>query len=362
MADLNRMFGSVVDGTFSPVGPVGSQIGPRSNTGQKSAPVIERDAMVDFLTVVFSASRLAERGFTRISLLLPGIFGLRPSDVRAGELHAKRWQFYRASAPIVDADGLLVGRIGAEGNGDTVCVSLSGMACKYIRTKDDWRRVRMQVEACGGRISRCDVAWDDYDGDLGTVRELEAQARATLTEQGGCMLFANGGTPPKTKFLDDHGGGGGCTLYVGAKGHKQLCVYEKGKQLGVFDSPWVRYEARLYGKHCEVPTDILTEPMKYLRGSYGYMALLLAKVRAGTVAAIEYTKRAVEASWTASVRWLKKQCGKNFNVILQAIPDPEALYQFLAEYVARDGVPTRFNGKVKASELPTLLRAELCLS
>lgn len=346
--------------TFSPVGAVGSQIGPRSNTGQKSAPVIERDALVDFLTVVFSQNRLAERGFTRISLLLPGIFGLRPSDVRAGELHAKRWQFYRASAPIVDADGQLVGRIGCEGNGDTVCVSLSGAACKFIRTKDDWRRVRMQVEACDGRISRCDVAWDDYDGDLGTVRELEAKARETLTEQGGCMLFANGGTPPKTRFLDDHGGGSGCTLYVGGKGHKQLCVYEKGKQFGVAESPWVRYEARLYGKHCEVPTDILTDPMKYLRGSYGYMELLLARVRAGAAAVIEYTKRAVEASATALERWLRRQGGKALGLLLEVLGD--GFSDYIKERVARDGMPTRFNGKGKASEIVQQLRAELCQS
>lgn len=316
--------------------------------------------MVDFLTVVFSKDRLAERGFTRISLLLPGIFGLRPSDVRAGELHAKRWQFYRASAVIVDADGQLVGRIGAEGNGDTVCVSLSGAACKFIRTRDEWRRVRMQVEACGGRISRCDVAWDDYDGDLGTVRQLEAQARETLTEQGGCMLFANGGTPPKTKFLDDHGGGSGCTLYVGSKGHKQLCVYEKGKQLGVTESPWVRYEARLYGKHCEVPTDILTEPMKYLRGSYGYMELLLAKVRAGTAAVIEYTKRAVDASATALERWLRRQGGKALGLLLEVLGD--GFSDYIKERVAREGMPTRFNGKGKASEIIQQLRAELCPS
>lgn len=349
-------------GDFSPVGAVGSQIGPRSNTGQKSAGVIERDALVDFLTVVFPQDRLAERGFTRISLLLPGIFGLKPSDVRAGELHAKRWQFYKANAPIVDSDGQLVGRIGCEGNGDTVCVSLAGEACKHIRTKDEWRRVEMQVAACGGRISRCDVAWDDYDGDLGTVRELEAEARETLTEQGGCMLFANGGTPPKTKFLDDHGGGSGCTLYVGQKGHKQLCVYEKGKQLGVNDSPWVRYEARLYGKHCAVPLDILTNPMKYLRGSYGHMELLLARVRPGVAAVIEYTKRAAEASMTALIRWGRRQCGKFLYIGQEMFPDPESFFRFVADFLAREGVPTRLKKLGKASKFIPQLRAELCPS
>lgn len=345
---------------FSPVGAVESGIGPRSNTGQKSPPPTH-GALVDFLTVVFSSARLAERGLSRISLLLPGIFGLRPSDVRAGELHAKRWQFYKSSAVIVDSEGELVGRIGAEGNGDTVCISLSGAACKYIRTPEQWRRVRMQVEACGGRISRCDTAYDDYDGLLGTVRGLEAQARETLTETGGCMLFANGGTPPKTRFLDDHGGGSGCTLYVGQKGHKQLCVYEKGKQLGVTDSPWVRYEARLYGKHGEVPTDILTDPMKYLRGSYGHMALLLAKVGEGIACAIEYTKRTVEATAIALERWGRRQCGKSIWLLIEVL-GVEGFARYVAEKWAREGMPTRFYGKGKASEIKQQLRAELCLS
>lgn len=342
--------------TFSPVGAVESGLGPRSNTGQKS-PQPTHGALVDFLTVVFSSARLAERGLTRVSLLLPGIFGLRPPDVRAGDLHAKRWQFYKSSAVIVDSEGELVGRIGAEGNGDTVCISLSGAACKFVK---NWHAVRMQIEALHGRISRCDAAYDDYDGLLGSVRSLEALARETLTDTGGCMLFANGGTPPKTRFLDDHGGGSGCTLYVGQKGHKQLCVYEKGKQLGVTESPWVRYEARLYGKHGEVPTDILTDPMKYLRGSYGYMAVLLAKVSAGIACAIEYTKRSVEATATAMVRWLRRQGGKALFVLREALG--EDFDRFIAEEVAREGVPVRFNRKVKASELTQLLRAELCLS
>jgi phage replication initiation protein len=355
-----------MSGDFSPLGPVKSPvIGPGSNTGQKST-LPTRGALVDFLTVVFSADRLAERGLGRISLLLSGIFDLRPSDVRAGELHAKRWQFYKASAVIVDSNGELVGRIGAEGNGDTVCISLSGAACKYIR---NWAAVRKQIEACGGRISRCDVAYDDYEGELGSVRQHEAKARAALTESGGCMLFASGGTPPKTKFLDDHGNGDGCTLYVGKKGHKQLCIYDKGMQLGVAGSPWVRYEARLYGKHCEISPDILTEPMRYLRGSYEYLQVLMAHIGDGVACAVEYTKRAVEATGAAVVKWARRQLGPTLYVLSEAFGD--GLTEFLRERVLREGMPTRFKRICKASNVAALVREtmnptsrgdQLCLS
>lgn len=325
-------------------------IGPRSNTGQKSTPM-GHGALVDYLTVVFSASRLQERGLTRISLLLPGIFGLKAIDVRAGELHAKRWQFYKASAVVVDGNGELVGRIGAEGNGDTVCISLTGAACKYIR---NWHYVRMQIEALQGRISRCDVAYDDYDGVLGTVRAHEAKARETLTEKGGCGLFATGGTPPKTKFLDDHGGGSGCTLYVGSKGHKQLCIYEKGLQLGVAESPWVRYEARLYGKHTEIPADILSNPMRYLRGSYAYLASLFTAIGDGFASVVEYTKRVVETSGLAVVRHVRRQFGKTLSVLGEVFGDD--LERFLREEVMREGLPTRLKRLGSATVIAAYLR------
>jgi phage replication initiation protein len=338
--------------TFSPEKAVVSgAIGPGSNTGQKSTPIPQHGARVDFLTVVLSSDRLNERGLGRVSLLLPGIFGLRPSDVRAGELHAKRWQFYKSSAVIVDANGELVGRIGADGNGDTVCISLSGAACSYIR---NWNAVRMQLEALGGRISRCDVAYDDYDGVFGTVRDHEARARASITEHGGCMLFASGGTPPKTKFLDDHRAGTGCTLYVGSKGHKQLCIYEKGLQLGVAESPWVRYEARLYGKHQEVPADILTRPMHYLRGSYEYLHALFAGIGDGIACAIEYTKRAVEHTGAAVVRWARRQAGPSLYVLAEAMGDK--FESFLRENVLREGMPTRFKRVCKASNVAAYVR------
>lgn len=338
--------------TFSPVGAMESgEIGPGSNTGQKSPPAAGHGALVDFLTVVFSSARLQERGLSRVSLLLPGIFGLKPTDVRAGELSSKRWQFYKASAVIVDGNGELVGRIGAEGNGDTVCISLTGAACKYIR---NWHHVRAQIEGLQGRISRCDTAYDDYDGVLGTVREHEAKARASITERGGCQLFATGGTPPKTKFLDDHGGGSGCTLYVGSKGHKQLCIYEKGLQLGVTESPWVRYEARLYGKHCEIPTDILTDPMRYLRGSYDYLALILAGIGNGIACAVEYTKRVVETSGIAVVRHARRQFGKTLTVLGEVFGD--GLDRFLREQVMREGMPTRLKRLGSASTVADYLR------
>ncbi|MCW0399803.1 hypothetical protein NB688_002858 [Xanthomonas sacchari] len=344
---------------FSPGEPVKNahDLGPGSNTGQKGqpAPVRQHAVTVDFLTVVFNRDRLEAARKLNLRYLLQWIFGLDPRDVFMGQLHAKRWQFYRSSAPIIDANGELVGRFGCEGNGDTMCVSLSGAACRYIR---NWRHVEVNLQLVGARITRCDIAYDDYDGVLGTVRDHEALARANMSDTGGCLLFGSGpGAPPKTRFMDDHGNGDGCTLYVGGKGHKQLCIYEKGKQLGVCESPWVRYEARLYGKHAELPLDMLTHPMRYLRGSYAYMDRLLARVGQGIATAVKIAKRTVEATAEAMVRWAHRQVGPTLHCLREALGDQFG--DFVVNHLAREGLPSRFKRACKAADLPAYVRETL---
>ncbi|MBD9368368.1 replication initiation factor domain-containing protein [Xanthomonas sp. XNM01] len=334
----------------------GGAVGPVSNTGQKSQMAATHGAIVDFLTVVIPRARLIDHGVTRVSLLLYNVFGLSPSDVRIAEVQVKRWQFYRESAYIVDAQGEVVGRYGEGGNGDTICISLSGAACRFVK---NWWTVTKKLELHHGRISRCDLAYDDYEGVFGDVRVHE---RAALNG-----AFRGNGAPPTTKFLDDHGSGKGCTLYVGQKGHKQCCIYEKGKQLGVAESPWVRFEARLYGKHQQVPREALINPMKYLRGAYGYLTTLLASVAHGAACRIELAKRTVEATGHAMKRWARRQIGPTLHVLWQAFG--EKTPEFLREHVSREGLPARFKRACTAAQLPAYIRetmwpeeAQPCLS
>lgn len=319
------------------------QIGPSSNTGQKGAA---HGALIDYLTIVAPVGRLEECSATNLHFLLPMIFG-GEAELRTPGRRGRAWQFYRDSAVILDREGECVGMIGLEGNGGTICVSLTGAGCRWVK---NWRSVAHTLDVLHAHITRCDVAYDDYDGRLLNVHDLRKEA---LEGDG----FACGGRPPKSRFLDDHGSGEGCTLYVGAKGHKELCVYEKGRQLGDETSPWTRAEVRFYSKHTDaIALDILTRPLDYLRGAYP----VLQRILIGACDRLTTVARHVEASGAAMVKWLRRQCGASIHLLMQALP--EEFPAFLREQIAREKRPGRFARSGAAGDLAILLRNHLCTS
>lgn len=334
-------------GGFSPVGLVKrvGAVGPDSNTGQKVS--LLHGALVDFLTVVFSESRLEECAATNLRLLLVQLFG-RDSELVTSGRRGRRWQFYSDSCLIFDRNGENVGMIGLGGNGDTICISLSGAGCRWVR---DWRSVVFSLEALQARITRCDVAYDDYDGTLLDVHQLREFAR---TGEG----FCTGGRPPSSRFLDDHGSGEGCTLYVGGKGHKEACVYQKGRQLGDQSSPWVRAEVRLYAKHVErIPLDVLVRPLDFLCGAYP----IFQRILRGGCDRLTTVVKTVEATAKAMVNWVRTQCGPTLHLLSAAFGDDFGA--FLRQNVTRDQLPARFRRVgATAEHLPLLVRNELCAS
>ena len=303
-------------GDFSPAAPVN---GPTSNTGQKSE---QSGALVDYLTFTVKESALDAIGEWNHRELFFAVFGR--TGLSVSDLRPRFWQFYPASANIVDAIGESAGRIG-QGREETVCISLSGAGCARVQ---DWLHVANMLEMIGAKITRLDLAYDDYTGQTLNVHALE---QAALRGE-----FAENGRPPKTSFLSDHGSGAGSTLYVGQKGHKQLCAYEKGKQLGNPESPWVRVEARLYGKHQHVPADALRRPGEFLRGAYSYLQKLLR----GACDRCETIKQTVSDSAVAAVTWFRRQAGQTLGVILEAagVELPEKL----RNVISRNGTPGRF--------------------
>lgn len=322
---------------FSPVGAgqKGGAAGPSSNTGQKSG------ALVDYFTAVFSAQALEDSGLTCLRNLLHTLFGSE-GELVAGAIREKPWQFYPLSAVIIDREGEMVGRIGLGGNKGTVCVSLSGTGCRWVK---NWHTLAAHGERLGGKISRVDVAVDDYDG---TVIDVHA-----MRERAGRGEFAEGGRPPAHRFLSDEGHGTGSTLYVGGKGHKELCIYEKGKQLGMAASAWVRAEVRLYGKHVSLDWDVLRSPIDYWRGSYSVLASLVT----GICTRLRTLKKQVEATGTAMKDWARRQVGPALKLLIDSCG-----LEWVAEHIAREGHPGRFRGISKGDALVELLRNELCPS
>ena len=303
---------------------------------------------MDYLTVVLSETLVHERGLGNLDDLLGTVFDfIKGGEVRCTGIREKRWQFYSHSAVLLDREGEMVGRVGLGGNGGSICVSLSGMGTRWVRS---WKRTQMQLTLLRARISRVDLAFDDYEGKRFPLPAMLARARA--------RHFMQGGTPPKWRFIDDGGNGTGCSLYVGTKGHKELCIYEKGKQMKLASSPWVRCEIRLYGKHAEVSLDVLTDPLAFLRGAYDVLSEILADVPGDECTRTKTRAKSVEASATAMCRFLRRQVGPSLNVLLEAFGG--SFSDFVEAHIVREGQPGRFRGVSKGAHLAELVRRELC--
>lgn len=350
---------SVACREISPAGPgkrLGQGVGPDANRGQKGH-VTGFVVGIDYLTVTFPLAALEECSATNLDFLGAFLFG-GDAMLKVSRPTGRALYRYTNSCYIFDREGSLVGRVAFGGNADTMLVELSGEGCRWVSS---WQSVAFQLQCLRARISRCDVAVDDFDGVSMDLRQVAEQAAAGL--------FKGDGRPPKTRFLDDHGNGTGCTLYVGKKGHKELCIYEKGKQLKDESSPWIRIEQRFYGKHVGedvagagrrgLPLEMLTQPLRYFRGAHVFLAALAERVGLRDAAQkLTVVKAKVEATATAMVKWFREQCGPSLNLILQSLGDDAG--EFLRKHLTRESLPSRFKGLGAADQLHQLMRQQLC--
>lgn len=103
-----------------------------------------------------------------------------------------------------------------------------------------------------------DKALEDWRNDRFTVRQTKPQAE----------LMGSDWISDTRK---------GRTFYIGSKkSSRVLYFYEKGKQLGDKDSPWVRLELRQRNKDYIIPFDVLLYPGDYLCTAYPYISEILS--------------------------------------------------------------------------------------
>lgn len=209
-------------------------------------------AFVDFLGVTFkSRDESSIRAF--VESLLRCWFG----EVEITE--AKRgWAGYKTR---LDVEG--IGLVAYGGNSDTLHIEITGSGCAQVR---DWRDVIATIEDYEGKVTRCDVAADDMQGERVNIEWAKQAYRDGLFDP-------DRGARPNAQLIDDMGSGKGCTLYVGARESGKLCrVYEKGRQQGDKASPWVRVEVEYRAVHRELPVQMLRDPAAYLAGAYAAFA------------------------------------------------------------------------------------------
>ncbi|GLR12890.1 phage replication protein [Chitinimonas prasina] len=311
--------------------------------GRKTKVVSVRDnsasgqcAMIDTLSVVFHIDTLrrmaplnrAVEGGTdedtddliiSFHQTFQAIFG-----VAITRRNASGRNYYRNSYEI--GEGL--GHVGIGGNQDTVQIHLDGKGCLladegWEQRLHDW----LTKTAVSPRITRIDLAHDDFQGDI-TVDHM-----FVAYQQG---MFTNGGRPPKGELRGDwiEPDGSGRTLYVGSRENGLLYRgYEKGREQGDRESPWVRHELQLGNKCRVIPLNALVFPGQYFAGAYAALHQF-----ADVQVRIETERKSAEASLAHVTSTAKNQVGRAINLLLDIYRDPAKV---VAELI-REGYPKAF--------------------
>jgi phage replication initiation protein len=195
-----------------------------------------------------------------------------------------------------------VGLVAWGGNNATIHIEVSGGGCVQVK---DWKDVADTIADYRGKITRCDVAADDFEGTRYSIDWCKAQY-----ESDG--FKPSRGVAPKARFYDDMGSGDGCTFYVGSRASGKLFRgYEKGKEQGDKESTWFRVEVEYRAVHREIPVQIITDPGAYLAGSYPCLADLVIEQR--QIKTVAFT---AAAALDRTLEHAKKQAGRALHALL----------------------------------------------
>lgn len=249
---------------------------------------------------------------------LARLFGLDVITPRATGLYG-----YKHSA-IIEEGGLIAW--GGEHQKGTVYVSLNAQGCARITI---WEKLRAWFECYNARLTRVDLAHDDFEGKTVNIEQAKIWYDA-----GG---FNAGGRKPTTSLAGDWWGGNkGRTVYIGGRENGKLTrVYEKGKQLGDPASPWTRIELELHNKSRVIPLDALIRPAAYLAGAFPCLRFLSAEQ-----CRIKTIQKAAKTAYKKAVEVARNQYGKLVNLMMQVHGgDSTAVVRALA----RVGLPGRLD-------------------
>lgn len=149
------------------------------------------------------------------------------------------------------------------GQRGTVLIELKGLGCNLAAAGWEGRLYEFVKTAIRCRITRVDLALDFFNGEY-------TPEKALLDHDNG--FFNNHNMQPKRECRgtawqrEDQTGK---TLYIGKiKNARYVRIYEKGRQLGDKESPWVRFEIQFNHGDIEIPFDVLTDSGAYFSGAF----------------------------------------------------------------------------------------------
>lgn len=337
------------------VGIAGTGGGPCSNTGRtdrrevRHAPRMSSDglalsgALVDWLSFTVKPEGadlelLTQDPTAYARELVWRIFGVSALYVEEAEKRGKNGYTHTCKLATASTPA---GFVAFGGNRGTVNVQLSGVGCSAVRC---WHNAAWELQTLGAKLTRVDLAFDDYKAEHIDFPRWEAMARAG-------EIQASAGQAPKWRVYE---GSDSRSLYVGRKGNKELCVYEKGKEQGDPDSPWLRAELRVWAKEREIPYAVLTQTLSFIRGAYN----VLRELPGDVCERIKTTARKVAANAVACLSWLRAAVGPSIDALTQAL-GAQRVAQLLHDDIRRPAIPRRFKG-IPRDQLNYHLQGALC--
>ncbi|MCB5186137.1 replication initiation factor domain-containing protein [Methylobacillus gramineus] len=335
---INAMDAAVAAAFPAPAGGAAALGTPIGNTGGKSINLVleggkikevlprkhysSKVCFIDWLnfTVHEDTFQVLEGAVTdqevimSVSMACESLFGFGITSKRD-----KGANFYTTSYILGENYGLVC----YGGQRNTVMISLSGEGCAAARGGWERRCFDFLDSAQSPKITRIDLTHDDIEGRLFTPESLEE-----AYENGG---FNCGGRNPDIELRGNwkSPNGKGRTINIGNRSNgKFFRGYEKGKQLGDKNSPWMRLEVEFKSVDRVIPFEILKFPHEYFAAAYPLLGSF-----SQTVERIATIKKTVEVSYDRTKKWLKRQCGAAINLMLNV----EGSAEKVLELIKREG-------------------------
>ena len=204
---------------------------------------------------------------------------------------------------------------------DSILIAINGQGC--LAAKEGWELRLYQFltssDCIAPRITRVDLAHDDFDGSQLSVYDFDR-----AWEEGGFDRYGNRPEPQNYgSWKNNDPMGKGLTFYAGTKSSSQLFSgYQKGKQLGSPDSPWMRAEVQFSNHDKVIPFEILIDPSSYFVAAYPVLQQYSPNK---TGKRTETVKKMAEAGMEHFTKYTKLGYGKFIRIARQIYGDKEFL-------------------------------------
>lgn len=220
------------------------------------------------------------------------------------------------------------------GQRDTVLITINGTGCNYALLH--WENYLFTWLA---RYETVNITRIDLAHDILTRSYLTIDLFNEIHAKGG---FSKGGRPPEIEHRGNwkRPNGKGRTLYIGSRQSDKFCrIYEKGKQLGDSESPWLRVEVEYKSNNAYIPLNILLNPTDYFIATYPCFYLL---EQHNQEKRFDVREKEELLTFEQAINIVKRQYGRYLHLFRQCFCDDKQMLDVLTD-IPNKTLPERLN-------------------